>query len=392
MKSIGLGVATLTVLLIIGGTIYFAVRSGRSRPAGTSSDRDLGQPAQPLAEVEVEVEIEGERMMLMPSSASAARAERIGLPASGSEDVSRLLAAPRVQTRNRDIVEEQDYRPNDAIDWVVDVEFKDDLVVSADAISKLFGDAWIKSHGQPQLYGWFPEEGHWTYLVSSDAPKSFSKLAFGWSLHDPLSEETVPVDASDLERFHSSVKGLAEHLGVPRVRINRSARDAARLSREIADLVSVCNREVTVVLAAPGGKLYDGRDIWDVMLCLGLRWGDMDLFHWQNGSDVGDDYYFSVWTSTPPGYFLPERIAAKHVQVSDLVFGFSIPRSPAPVMVFDSMLEAVEYAQRRLGGELHDAQGQRLDAERVRREIRAVVDTMNAGGFKPGDDCALRVF
>ncbi len=38
----------------------------------------------------------------------------------------------------------------------------------------------------------------------------------------------------------------------------------------------------------------------DVMLCLGLTWGDMDCFHWDNVSGTGDDYHFSVETSTPP--------------------------------------------------------------------------------------------
>ncbi|HSU55623.1 MAG TPA: cell division protein ZipA C-terminal FtsZ-binding domain-containing protein [Candidatus Dormibacteraeota bacterium] len=44
------------------------------------------------------------------------------------------------------------------------------------------------------------------------------------------------------------------------------------------------------------------------MMALGLEWGDMDLFHWVNGSDNGDDSFFRVWTSTAPGYFLPEEI------------------------------------------------------------------------------------
>ena len=51
---------------------------------------------------------------------------------------------------------------------------------------------------------------------------------------------------------------------------------------------------VSIRLAAPDGTLFDGRDIWDVMLCLGLPWGDMDLFHWNNPSDHGDDHLFSV--------------------------------------------------------------------------------------------------
>jgi cell division protein ZipA len=387
VKGIALVVALLAVM-VIGGTIYFKwMRSQRNLMFDGSSDL---KPRR--ADLHPDVANADERFAVVPSSASAARAERTGLPTSGSEDVSRLLIAPSSQTHERHTVEERDYRPDEAIDWVIDVEFEGDPILDVGAIRKQFNDNWIKSHGRPTIYGWSPETNHWTYLVSSNGPKTFSKLAVAWPLYDPGSETSIPIDSTDLGRFRNSVEDATKQLGHPRIRANQSALDAAHLSDRVRDLVSISNREVTVILSAPSGRQFEGRDIWDVMLCLGLRWGDMDLFHWQNESRIGDDHYFSVWTSTPPSYFLPEQIAANQVRAQDLVFGFSIPRSAAPEAVFDSMLKAVVYTQRRLGGELHDAQGQRLDAERVRREIRAIVDKLDASGFKPGENSTLRVF
>jgi FtsZ-interacting cell division protein ZipA len=100
-----------------------------------------------------------------------------------------------------------------------------------------------------------------------------------------------------------------------------------------------------------GGQL-PGTPIWDVMYSLGLEWGDMDLFHWTNESDFGDDQLFIVWTSTEPSYFLPELIAAGEVMTDDLSFSFSVPRCPAPVEVFDEMIKAAPYAQSGMGGTL----------------------------------------
>lgn len=288
--------------------------------------------------------------------------------------------------------EEVDYRPVDAVEWAIDVEFAGDAVLDAGAILRVFDNAWSESHARPVLYGWSPEINHWTYLVSADAPKKFSKLALGWSLYDPLADGPAERSTSTLKAWQQSVEKLASKLGTPRVRINRSAEDAAQLSEKLGALVRTCNQDVAIFLVAPSDRRFEGRDIWDVMHCLGLQWGDMDLFHWRNESDRGDDFYFSVSTSTAPGYFLPEEIAAGRVHIDDLVFSYSIPRSRDPSTVFDSMMNAVEYAQRRLGGQIQGSDGHPIDEESVRLEIRAIVERMKAAGFAPGEDSTLRLF
>ena len=167
----------------------------------------------------------------------------------------------------------------------------------------------------------------------------------------------------------------------------------AKLAGTIKGVVEQCNRDVTVVLVAPRDETFGGRDIWDVMLCLGLEWGDMDIFHWQNPNrSKGDDFLFSVWTSTPPGYFFPEQIATGKVQVQNLVFGYSIPRSADPVAIFDSMTKAVRYSQKRLGGELVDAEGRPFDEAAVRQEIKETVKRLKEANFVPGEGSTLRVF
>lgn len=155
-------------------------------------------------------------------------------------------------------------------------------------------------------------------------------------------------------------------------------------------LVTELSRDATVVLRAPEAHPFDGRDVWDVMLCLGLRWGDMDLFHWWD--EKVDDSHFCVWTSTSPGYFLPELIAEGKVQTGDLVFGFSIPRAAQPLGIFEVMVKCADYAQRRLGGAILNAEGRPFDAEREREKIRESVDRLRAAGFEPGVSPTLRLF
>lgn len=128
------------------------------------------------------------------------------------------------------------------------------------------------------------------------------------------------------------------------------------------------------------------------MLCLGLRWGDGDLFHWNNSSDLGDDAFFSVWTSTAPGYFFPEEIAAGRVTVDNLIFGFSTPRTYKPVDVFQAMYKAAEYSRKRLGGSLLNKEGKKINPEECSNEIKMVVSVLKEKGFVTGTSSALHLF
>lgn len=148
-----------------------------------------------------------------------------------------------------------------------------------------------------------------------------------------------------------------------------------------------------VMPMADEDKPFEGQEIWDVMLSLGLRWGDMDCFHWKNTDGAGDDYYFSVETSTPPGYFLPEQIAAGQLQTADLIFVFSIPRTCQPTEVAKRMQKAVQYCQKRLGGTIHYTLGEdKLAMPAIVERISQIESELKELGFDPGTDPALQMF
>jgi cell division protein ZipA len=336
------------------------------------------------------VTVDGQDMVLVPSSVSAQRVQKLGLPQQGSEDVSHLLVPPP----NLPLIrydEDRDYRPQDPVEWVVDIEFETGKVLSSTEISNAFDRAWLDLNGRPTIFGWSPEINHWTYLVSADAPKAFTKLAIGWPLYRSY-DDNYRISAADLEGFLERTQLKAANLGRPTIRTNRTPQEAENAASLIRDTVAKCDQGVVIVLKAPRGKRFDGKTVWDVMMCLQLRWGDGDLFHWQNESGFGDDMFFSVETSTPPGYFLPERIVAGTTQLDDLIFAFSIPRSAAPVAVLESMVKAATYAKARLGGEIVDRNGQPFDEFRTKRETETIVDQLRQAGFKPGEEATLHVF
>ena len=219
-----------------------------------------------------------------------------------------------------------------------------------------------------------------------------TRLKLAWDLIDPSNNPTVTPSSQVFSDREVAIQKALRPFGNPVMKASHTPDDAASRARSLRDFKSRFDYSPTLVLRTTKGKKYEGRDNWDVMLSLGLTWGDMDVFHWQNSSGHGDDAFFSVWTSTPPGYFLPEEIAAGKVRVQDLVFGFSLPRCSQPSQVFESMFRAVQYSQKRLGGTVTDEAGGEMDAEKIRRKIRSVEQEMESNGFTPGRDSALHLF
>jgi cell division protein ZipA len=100
----------------------------------------------------------------------------------------------------------------------------------------------------------------------------------------------------------------------------------------------------------------------------------------------------SVWTSSEPGYFLPEEIAVGNVQTSDLIFGFSIPRSIAPEEVFTVMCNITDYAQKRLGGRLIGSDGKNFEKEKELLRIDVVLKNLEKESIQNGTGDALYLF
>ena len=331
---------------------------------------------------------DGEHLIAEPASASHGRTAL--LPTKPSEDATAVLGRIPLPKRQPDS-EDQEYLPEEATDWVVTVELDGSPKLDPVTVAAVFDEKWRKKFGSHMSFGRDTATGLWTFLVSADGPKSVNDLKFAFDYIDVLNDDAPLTTAKQYEQRIAAIQDAMKRFGTPKVSASAPPADAQHRSQHLRQLKSELDFLVTIALVAPKGKRFDGRAVWDAMLCLGLQWGDMDCFHWQNESDIGDDSFFSVWTSTEPGYFLPEEVAANRVRVEDLVFGFSVPRSARPVDVFDAMVRAVKYCQKRLGGTIVDEHGP-LDDARIRQQISGTVRRLNEAGFQPGEGPTLRLF
>jgi cell division protein ZipA len=325
---------------------------------------------------------------LTPASENHRRAALLGTE--GSEDARHILGM--IDLPARAISEdEKDYLPEPAVSWVLDIRFPGDPQLDPEAVSALFDTAWRKKFGSPSDYG-RDVAGHWSYLICADCPKVVDQLKMAFDYVDPLHDDApLPTEAQYAQRL-AEVQERMKHFGKATVTASLPPAEAAVRSQQLRQLKQQLNLEAGLVLRAPSGKRFEGKAIWDVMLCLGLEWGDMDCFHWRNASESGGDSLFSVETTTSPGYFLPEQVAAGRVQTDDLVFVFSVPRCAKPVEVFDAMSRAVTYSQSRLGGAIVDRQGQAADVAAQRKRIVETVEKLKAAGLEPGASGTLQLF
>jgi cell division protein ZipA len=83
---------------------------------------------------------------------------------------------------------------------------------------------------------------------------------------------------------------------------------------------------------------------------------------------------------------------AGRVRITDLVFGFSLPRTHDPLAVFDAMSLAVEYGKKRLGGTITTVEGSPVDLSAMRAEIRTSTRDLVDAGVPAGSDDALQLF
>ena len=328
-------------------------------------------------------------LYMSPSSKSDERAYGL-LPEKGSEDVSHLLHYPPASAQPVATATAKEYFANPRYDWIIQVHPTHSL--HGQEVLAQFGPQWMKQHAHPQLYGRATSTGLWTYLAAADSDSVFSEIALAWKLFDERTPTPHPIRADELTAFQQAVAQQAPAFSGRISSVNYSPAQAASASQQLASFVNTNNLEALIVLKAD--TLFEGREIWDKMRSLGLHWGDMDLFHWENpNTDAGgDDHLFSVFTSTEPGYFLPEHIAKGEVKTADLIFSFSIPRSNDPQQVLKNMYQAASYCQQKLGGQLLDADGRPFKLAPELQKCQTVIQNLARKKLRPGHDDTLYLF
>ena len=124
---------------------------------------------------------------------------------------------------------------------------------------------------------------------------------------------------------------------------------------------------LALFLTAPAGESYRGVAVRDAAEAVGLRYGDMGVFHHYGLAGIpSQQSLFCLANMLEPGNFDLEKIHT-HETVGLVMF----MRLPAPAdgnVAFELMLNTAQRLQERLGGELRDGEHRPL--------ARAAIDRM----------------
>lgn len=369
------------------GIIAFAVWQLRSSPRSSHDGVSFNG-----ALATVQQDTDHQDYYLSTESETRVRVDSLMRP-KGTEDVSNLLKEPDSSgSHSVPVQETRDYLPVEQTEWIVHADFEIPVIMQKAALDSIFTREWKEKYKEVTIYGYSPSEKRWTFVFAGGSPNDYSRLQVAWEYYASWDSDARELDAEScrvrLEALRQALSGFGRVRLRPRLEPERAEQHAAK----IKDMVSRRDYSCTLVLKTDAGTLYDGKEIWDVMMCLGLEWGHMDLFHWRNRNNYGHSNYFSVGTNTTPGYFLPELIVADEVHTQDLIFSFSIPRTYKPLAIFASMQRAIEYAQKRLGGSIIDENGAPVNYDKMKKSIETIERELTELGFTPGLDAALRQF
>lgn len=328
------------------------------------------------------------KIVFVPSSVSEARVSNLKLKQVpdidlGILDVKKIKFPSKLESESND-----NYRSNPQLEWIVDIIPPQGFYFKKDQFLAVFDYEW-RTKLEAEFYAYFPSTKQWSFAISADSLEYFDSLELAVNLAPVFEEREITVEVLNLYLAELN-KRLASFDAKMKITPRESPERAVKRSKSLRQLQHDLNLDIMIVLQAD--SKFNSTDFWNTLVNLGLKWGDGDLFHWMNDEhEIGDENFFSVWTSTDPGYFLPEDIVAEQMQPRDLIFGFSVPRSADPVAVYETMLQAVDYCQSKLGGKILDENGLPFDKEKYKAQIDELIKKMSENGFEQGQGVILRL-
>jgi ZipA, C-terminal FtsZ-binding domain len=309
---------------------------------------------------------------------------------SSSENNSNILDESKLSFPNIIREKKTEYKSDPEKEWLINIIQTNGENFKKEELGKIFDLDWRKNFTST-VYGVSTADNLWTYVFAGGTPEIYSKIQIGIDVQEVYNQEPISFEPTKLERYISELnKRIEKYPTKLRIENVETVSSAITKAKKLLELYHEFDLEATVILKSD--TKFKGSLAWDALQSVGLHWGDGDLFHWANNNEYGHDQHFSVWTSTEPGYFLPERIKDGSMNPNDLCFSFSVPRSADPKNIFSIMIESVKYCQTRLGGKLLDKNGQPFNETLEKQNLDNIIVEMKNKGLVAGSDKALRMF
>ncbi|AMX02774.1 cell division protein ZipA [Microbulbifer thermotolerans] len=131
--------------------------------------------------------------------------------------------------------------------------------------------------------------------------------------------------------------------------------------------------EVLIInVVAPDGDSFDGKDILRAVMAAGMRFGEMDIFHYHQGGADDGPVVFSLANMVVPGVFDLARMEA--FSTPGLSLFLALPIEEEAIKAFEQLLTTSRQIAELLGGELKDENRSVFTAQTAEHYRQRVVE------------------
>lgn len=120
------------------------------------------------------------------------------------------------------------------------------------------------------------------------------------------------------------------------------------------------------------GDYFKGPDLLDAMVSQGLRFGDMDIFHYYESPDGSGRILFSAANIVVPGTF--ELGAMEDFETPGISMFLSLPVAGDSIAAFNLMVQTAQAIVEQLGGELKDENRSVMTRQTIEHARQRVVE------------------
>ncbi len=145
----------------------------------------------------------------------------------------------------------------------------------------------------------------------------------------------------------SETKVQSEPVPEPRSESEAKPKPEQKAAEDKGDIGEI----IIINLMTSSSEPYAGSELYKVLNELGMRLGDMDIFHYC-GRHGDEEPQFRMANLLKPGYF--ELAEMDTIQTHALCFFYELLPAQDNMKVYESMLSVINKVRDELGGELHD--------------------------------------
>lgn len=197
--------------------------------------------------------------------------------------------------------------------------------------------------------------------------------------HEPVSPYQSPLDEGRTkEQEKQKAASSSKTDSSPKKQTSTAKKDSSDKKRESAkeqsqpDPERIPDEVLVISVMAKKGELFAGNDLLRAMVAVGLRYGDMDIFHRYETEDGTGPIYFSLANMVVPGTF--DLSAMDEFETPGVSLFLSLPVQGDSLTVYELMVETAQSLAEQLNGELKDENRSVMTRQTIEHGRQRVVE------------------